>query len=123
MSRDETNTHGTPTLTYCRITLLPIWERWADGDRSMRRAPECTSADPLTHEEQRNRLFATMQQFHGRGESPANMAAKMAAEATLFALMGYPEVLVRQLGSRAEAAHKLALAVVASLPADYQAPE
>ena len=102
----------TPALTYCRGVLLPIWERWSDGDPSMRRALGCQSADPLTREEQRNRLFAAAQGFHGRGESPANIAAKMAAEATLFALMGYPVELVQQLGARAEAAHQEALAAV-----------
>jgi hypothetical protein len=98
-----------PARSYCWAVLLPIWKRWADGDPSMRHALEYQSADPASHEEQRNRLFATAQRFHGRGESPSNMAAKIAAEAVLFALMGYPEALVRQLGASAEAAHQQAL--------------
>jgi hypothetical protein len=81
----------------------------------MRRALDCESVDPASHEEQRNRLFASAQQSHGRGESPANMAAKLAAEATLFALMDYPEAQVRQLGNRAEAAHQQALVAVEAL--------
>ena len=56
----------TPALTYCRGVLLPIWERWSDGDPSMRRALDCQSAKmPLqSREEQRNRLFAAAQGFH-----------------------------------------------------------
>jgi hypothetical protein len=110
MPRDDS-----PARSYCYTVLLPIWERWTDGDPAMRRALECQSADPLTREEQRNRLFATAQRFHGRGEWRSNMAAKLAAEAALFALMGYPEALVRQLGNRAEAAHQQALVAVEAL--------
>jgi hypothetical protein len=112
-----------PALSYCRDVLLPIWGRWVDGDPSMRRALDCRGAGPASHEEQRNRLFATAQRFHGRGESPANIAAKLAAEATLFALMDYPEALVRQMGAMAEAAHQQALALVVPPRADYQALE
>jgi hypothetical protein len=51
------------------------------------------------------------------------MAAKLAAEATLFALMGYPEALVRQLGNRAEAAHQQALVAVEALRQQQQGEE
>jgi hypothetical protein len=103
-------------LGYCHTVLLPVWERWTDGNPAMRWALDCASADPASHEEQRNRLFAAAQRFHGRSVSPANRAAKLAAEATLFALMGYPEALVQQLGARAETAQEQALTVVAPLP-------
>ena len=98
-----------PHLIYAYTHLLPIWEIWADGNLAMRRALECESADPLSHEEQRNRLFAAQQQFWGRGEAPSNVAPKLAAEACQFALLGYPLELVQQLGARALAAHFEAL--------------
>ncbi len=62
-------------LVYAYLRLPPIWERWTDGNLAMRRALECDSADPVTHEERRNILFHTQCRFQGRGDSPANMAA------------------------------------------------
>ena len=96
-------------LAYCRAVLLPIWERWTDGNPAMQRALDCESADPLTHEEYRNRLFAAQQGFAGRGETPDNLAASIAAQAVQFALLGYPPAMVEQVGARAEEAHEIAL--------------
>ena len=96
-------------LGYCREVLLPIWERWTDGNLAMRRALDCQSADPLTHEAYRNRLFAAQQGFAGRGETPDNLAAGIAAQAVQFALLGYPAAMVKQVGAKAEEAHALAL--------------
>jgi hypothetical protein len=93
-------------LDYCRSVLLPIWERWSDGNVVMRRALDCRSADPLSHEECRNRLFAAQQAFHGRGETPDNLAAGIAAQAVQYALLGYPVGMVRQVGEAAEEAHQ-----------------
>ena len=73
-----------PEVDYCREVLLPIWERWTDGNLAMRRALDCESADPLTHEEYRNRLFQAQQVFHGRGETPDNLAASIAAQAVQY---------------------------------------
>jgi xanthine/CO dehydrogenase XdhC/CoxF family maturation factor len=74
----------------------------------MRRALDCESADPLTHEAHRNRLFAAQQGFHGRGKTPDNIAASIAAQAVQFALLGYPAAMVEQVGAKAEEAHELA---------------
>ena len=68
-----------PGLDHCREILLPIRERWTDGNLAMRRALDCESADPLTHEAHRNRLFAAQQGSHGRGKTPDNIAASIAA--------------------------------------------
>ena len=67
---------------------------------------------PASHEEHRNRLFATQQWFWGRGEVPSNVAPKPAAEACQFALLGYPLAMVEHIGARAEAAHQEALRLV-----------
>ena len=96
-------------LGYCRSVLLPIWERWTDGNLAMRRALDCESADPLTHEECRNRLFAAQQGFHGRGKTPDNLAAGIAAQAVLFALVGYPPEMVEQVGAKGVEVHEFAL--------------
>ncbi len=94
--------------------LLPIWERWTDGNLAMRRALECESADPLTHEERRNILFQTQSRFQGIGESPANMAAMLAAQACQYALLGYPLAMVVQVSTEALRWHEQARAVVDS---------
>ena len=108
-SREWCDDARTAQVAYARDRLLPIWELWTDGNPAMRRALECEGADPLTHEEQRNRPFATQQLFWGRGEAPSNVAPKLAAEACQFALLGYPLAMVEQIGARAEAAHSEAL--------------
>ena len=82
--------------TYAHEHLLPIWERWTDGNLAMRRSLECESADPKSHEERRNILFETQCRFQGRGESAANMAALLAAQACQYALLGYPLEMVRR---------------------------
>jgi hypothetical protein len=92
-------------LAYCRSVLLPIWERWTDGNLAMRRALDCQSADPLTHED---RLFAAQQAFYGRGETPDNRAAGIAAQATQYALLDYPVAMVRQVGEAVEEARRQA---------------
>ena len=106
------DTARTAQIAYAQAHLLEIWERWTDGNAAMRRALECDSADPASHEELRTRLFATQQQFWGRGDVPSNLAPKQAAEACQFALLGYPLAMVEQTGGRAEAAHREALSLL-----------
>jgi hypothetical protein len=93
---------------YAYEYLLPIWERWTDGNLAMRRALDCESADLSTHEERRNILFQAQCLFQGRGDSPANMAAMLAAQACMYALLGYPLAMVEQVGTEAIVAHRIA---------------
>jgi hypothetical protein len=93
---------------YAYEHLLPIWERWTDGNPAMRRALDCESADPSTHEERRNILFQAQCLFQGRGDSPANMAAMLAAQAAMYALLGYPLAMVVQVAGEAVKAHTVA---------------
>jgi hypothetical protein len=86
---------------YAYEYLLPIWERWTDGNPAMRRALDCESADPSTHEERRNTLFQAQCLFHGRGDSPTNRAAMLAAQACMYALLGYPLAMVEQVAGEA----------------------
>jgi hypothetical protein len=70
--------------------------------------PGCESADPLTQEKCRNRLFAAQQAFHGRGDTPDKLVAGIAAQAAQYALLGYPKAMVRQIGAAAEEHHRRA---------------
>ena len=79
MSRDD-------PLTYCRSVLLPIWERWTDGHPSMRRALDCESADPRTHQERREALMAIIAQLMVREGQVGTAAAVLAGMAALAAL-------------------------------------
>jgi hypothetical protein len=99
-------------ITYAYTHLLPIWERWTDGNLAMRRALECESADPLTHEERRNILFQTQIRLAGRGDSAPNMAAMLAAQACQYALLGYPLAMVEQVAAVAVRWHQQACAIV-----------
>lgn len=65
---------------YCYVA---VWRAHAPGLRLMERR----SAD---HEAARNRLFQAQQAFHGRGKTPDNLAAGIAAQAAQYALLGYP---------------------------------
>ena len=111
--RREIGTTKSPTRL---SVLLPVWERWTDGNLAMRRALECDSADPLTHEERRNILFQTQCQFQGRGETPANMAAMLAAQACQYALLSYPLAMVEQVGGEAIRWHEAACAELGGWP-------
>jgi hypothetical protein len=105
-------------LVYAYEHLLPIWERWTDGNLAMRRAIECDSADPPTHEERRNILFQTQCRFQCRGDSPANMAAMLAAQACQYALLGYPIEMVEQVGAEAIRWHEAATTRAGSMLAE-----
>jgi hypothetical protein len=97
--------HEPKANAYCLQHMLPIWERWTDGNLAMRRALECESADSHTHEERRNTLFQTQLKFEGHGDSAPNLAAMLAAQACQYALLGYPLAMVEQVGAAAIAAH------------------
>jgi hypothetical protein len=100
---------------YAAAHLLPIWERWTDGNLAMRRALACDSADPLTQEERRNILFQNQCRFQGRGDSPANMAAMLAAQACQYALLSYPIEMVEQVGAEAMRWHETATSRAGSM--------
>ncbi|MDB5075583.1 MAG: hypothetical protein JWO42_1762, partial [Chloroflexi bacterium] len=57
-------------LAYCHEHMLPIWERWTDGNQAVRRFLECTSADPVTHEEMLQQLLDTSIAISRYGDTP-----------------------------------------------------
>jgi hypothetical protein len=113
---------GATQRAYASEQLLPIWERWTDGNLAMRRALECESADSHTHEERRNILFQTQLKLGGYGESAPNRAAMLAAEACQYALLGYPLAMVMQVGAAAIAAHERAIVAVEDETRQEQEP-
>lgn len=84
----------------------------------MRRALECESTDPLTHEERRNIVFQAQCRFHGRGDSPANMTTLIAAHACQYALHGYRLAMVEQLAGEAIRWHSAAMSNLESMRAE-----
>jgi hypothetical protein len=60
---------------YCHEHILPIWERWTDGNLAARRLLECTSADPASHEELFRRLLGTTRELGDRGNDSTVRAA------------------------------------------------
>jgi len=77
---------GDDPLAYCYRVLVPTWERWTDGNPSVRRVLDCASADPKTHQERSDALMAVILQLLARpgkvGVAGAVLAA-MAVHATL----------------------------------------
>jgi hypothetical protein len=104
----DVNENRAAQLAYAHEHLLPIWERWTDGNLAMRRALDCESADLSTHEERRNILFQAQLKLEGYGDSAPNTAAMLAAQSAMYALLGYPLAMVEQVGIEAIVAHRIA---------------
>ena len=77
-----------PYLNFCRDRLLPIWERWTDGQPSLRRALDGASADPHAQAEQRAAVLHVIADLMVEGSTWAESAAMCAAFAALAALEG-----------------------------------
>jgi hypothetical protein len=77
-------------LDYCREHMLPIWERWTDGNLAARRLIECASADPASHEELFRRLLDTTRELGARGHDSSVRAARCAASVCCQAYIGVP---------------------------------
>jgi hypothetical protein len=77
-------------LEYCYTHMLPIWERWTDGNQAVRRFLECTSADTVMHEEALRRLLDASIELSRHGDTPGIRAALAAASACCNANIGVP---------------------------------
>jgi hypothetical protein len=98
-------------LWYCRVILLPIWERWTDGHPALRRALECATADPDAQRQRQQRLQQVMARLQARGRSPSVRAAIAVGWAGLYCLRNAPEEILTPACARAHQAHAVALAV------------
>jgi hypothetical protein len=75
---------------YCREHILPIYERWTDGNLAARRLLECASADPASQEELFRRLLNTTRELGARGHDSSVRAARCAASVCCQAYVGVP---------------------------------
>jgi hypothetical protein len=82
-------------LAYCRHELQPLWERWTDGNLSLRRALECG----------RTILMTAITTLMVRGEAWGATAAIRAGWACMFALEGVPADVFGAACERAIGAH------------------
>lgn len=81
-------TEDEESVAYCFRVLLPIWGRWTEEHQSMRRALDCASADPRTHQERREALMAVISQLMVREGQVGTAAAVLAGLAVLAVLSG-----------------------------------
>jgi hypothetical protein len=94
----------------CQEQLLPIWEKWTDGNPALRRFLACQSADPASHEERMHMLIRTTGDLRRLGkDSPGVQAAILAASASLKGYVGLPDGTWRAVITRAVAAARDAL--------------
>jgi hypothetical protein len=77
-------------VAYCIERMLPIWERWTDGNLAARRLLECARADPASREERFRILIDTTAILRRRGQGLGTMAALDAATACARAYVGVP---------------------------------
>jgi hypothetical protein len=77
-------------LAYCHEYMLPIWERWTDGNLDARRFLECDQTDPDWIESRLDIFIAAITATRRSGKSYAVGAALLAADVCLFAHIGVP---------------------------------
>jgi hypothetical protein len=92
----------------CHAELLPIWERWTDGQLALRRFLECR--DGAAHDELIHALLGVTARLGPRGSELGVYAALQAAGACLKAYVGVPEHVFLLARDRALAAHQAASA-------------
>jgi hypothetical protein len=76
---------------YCLTHIVPLWERWTDGNLAARRLLQCASADPASHEELFRRLLDTTRELGARGNDSSVRAARCAPSVCCQAYIGAPE--------------------------------
>jgi hypothetical protein len=88
-------------LTYCTQQLLPIWERWTDGNQTMRQALVCASRGPQHHKDQLNSLTDAAFVLFRSASQPHAAAPLYSAIAVIYALQDYPLHVVIEAGLQA----------------------
>jgi hypothetical protein len=96
-------------LAYCLVHIVPIWERWTEGNMAARRLLESANADPASHGELFGRLMATTHALRTRGTDASTEAALAAASVCCDAYIGVPADRFEAACTRATAAHITAL--------------
>jgi hypothetical protein len=88
-------------LAYCRQQLLPIWERWTDGNQTMRRALDCADNGPEHRKDQLNSLTDAAFMLFRSASHPHAAAPLYSAIAVIYALQDYPLHVVIEAGLQA----------------------
>ncbi|MDB5074438.1 MAG: hypothetical protein JWO42_617 [Chloroflexi bacterium] len=91
----------TLVLKYCTQQLLPIWERWTDGNQTMRRALEAAALGPEHHKDQLNSLTDAAFLLFRSASQPHAAAPLYSAIAVIYALQDYPLHVVIEAGLQA----------------------
>ncbi|MDB5057211.1 MAG: hypothetical protein JWO59_683 [Chloroflexi bacterium] len=95
-------------LEACHKFILPIWERWTDGNPAVRRLIECSSADPNTYDERFRLLLNTTAELSRHSDGVGIRAALAAASACCNAYIGVPDERFRTVCARAAALDRAA---------------
>jgi hypothetical protein len=100
-------------LICCREILLPIWERWTDGNPALRRALESEESDPGGLERSVEKLSEVVSYLTIRAPEAATgrEAASYAGMAVMAVLIGEPFDLIRLLTGMAVEADTEAMTV------------
>jgi hypothetical protein len=96
----------------CREHMLPIYERWTDGNSTMRKLLECESMDLAAHERLFWRLLNVTRQLHQQGYDVSALAALRAASVCTHAYIGVPSERFEEACDMAVQANIEALTVV-----------
>jgi hypothetical protein len=94
---------------YCLTHIVPLWERWTDGNLAARRLLECGRTDPVRQSERFHRFMSTTRELRTRGGDAGTAAALAAASACCSAYTGVPPDRFEAACTRATAAHITAL--------------
>ena len=93
---------------HCRDVLLPIWERWTDGNLALRRFLERGSADSAARAARLHLLLTITATLRRQGQSASVRAALLAAGACVGAYLDVPDEHFWTIARAAVQAHQTA---------------
>src|SRR5260370_1612536 len=93
---------------HCRNVLLPIWERWTEGNPALGRFLDGMSADPASRVERLYRLVTTTETLRRQGQRASVRAALLAASACVQGYLPLPDAPFWTIARAAPQAHQTA---------------
>jgi hypothetical protein len=106
--------HAYDQLAYCRQYMLPIWERWTDGNLAARHLIEHQGGDPRLRARLFRALRGTVRALEA-GDNPCSIkAARAAAQACCEACIGAPAEQFERTCAQASVADIRAMWIQAS---------
>ncbi len=91
-----------------RDVLLPIWERWTEGNPALGRFLDGTGADPASRVERLHCLVTTTEALRRQGQSAGVRAALLAASACVQGYLALPDERFWTIARAAMQAHQTA---------------